>query len=97
MRELGAFDVASGIESTFSEIVELSGKCRFSDCSHIKEKGCAVLAALEKGTIEAKQYDNFLRMVKESEYYSMSYLEKRKKDKDFGKMVKSVKKTMDIK
>lgn len=97
MRELGAFDVASGIESTFSAIVELSGKCRFSDCSHIREKGCAVLAALEKGTIEAKQYDNFLKMVKESEYYSMSYLEKRRKDKDFGKMVKSVKKTMDIK
>lgn len=94
MRELGAFDVESGIESTFAEIVELSRKCRFSDCSHIKENGCAVLAALENGKIEVKQYENFLKMVRESKYYSMSYLEKRKKDKAFGKMVKSVKKTM---
>jgi ribosome biogenesis GTPase len=97
MRELGAFDVESGIESTFAGIVELARKCRFSDCSHIKEDGCAVLAALEDGKIEVKQYENFLKLVRESEYYSMSYLEKRKKDKAFGKMVKSFKKTMDNK
>ncbi len=97
MRELGAFDVESGIETTFAEIVELSRKCRFSDCSHIKENGCAVLVALENGKIEIKQYENFLKMVRESKYYSMSYLEKRKKDKAFGKMVKSVKKTMNDK
>jgi ribosome biogenesis GTPase len=90
MRELGAFDVESGIEETFAEITELSGGCRFSDCSHTQEAGCAVLAALEPGSIERKQYENFLRMVKESEYYSMSYLDKRRKDKSFGKMVKSV-------
>lgn len=97
MRELGAFDVDSGIESTFAEITELARGCRFSDCSHAQEKGCAVLSALENGTIETKQYENFQKMIKESKHYSMSYLEKRRKDKDFGKMVKSAKKILDMK
>lgn len=97
MRELGAFDVDSGIESTFNEISEISRKCRFTDCSHTQEKGCAVLAALENETIEVKQYENFMKMVKESKHYSMSYTEKRRKDKDFGKMVKYVKKVKDKK
>ena len=93
MRELGAFYVESGIESTFSEIAELAKRCRFADCSHAQEAGCAVLEALGRGAIDAKQYENFLRMVKESRYYAMSYQDKRNKDKNFGKMVKSVKKT----
>jgi ribosome biogenesis GTPase len=50
------------------------------------------LAALENETINIKQYENYIKMVKESKHYSMSYLEKRRKDRDFGKMVKSVKK-----
>jgi len=95
MRELGAFDVESGIESTFAEIAELSRRCRFSNCSHTQEKGCAVLSALENKTIEIKQYDNYIKMLKESRHYSLSYLEKRRKDRDFGKMIKSVKKTLD--
>lgn len=95
MRELGAFDVESGIESTFNEIAELTRQCRYSDCSHTQENGCAVLAALRDNKIPAKQYENFMRMTRESKYYSMSYAEKRRKDKDFGKMVKSVKKIKD--
>jgi ribosome biogenesis GTPase len=90
MRELGAFDVESGIETTFNEIAELSKQCLFTDCSHTNEKGCAVLAALNEGAIPKKRYENFIKMSKESKYYSMSYLEKRQKDKDFGKMIKSV-------
>lgn len=96
MRELGAFDVDAGIEDTFAAIAELAKSCRFTDCSHTQETGCAVLAALEQGTIERKQYENYIRMLKESRHYSMSYLEKRRKDKDFGKMIKSVKKSMDL-
>jgi ribosome biogenesis GTPase len=88
MRELGAFDVESGIDTTFNEITELSKQCRFTDCSHTQEDGCAVLAALHDGLIPKKRYENFIKMVKESKHYSMSYLEKRKKDKDFGKMIK---------
>jgi ribosome biogenesis GTPase len=90
MRELGAFGVESGIDATFSEITELSKQCRFTDCSHAHEVGCAVLAALNEGEISKKRYENYIKMSKESQHYSMSYQDKRKKDKDFTKMVKSV-------
>jgi ribosome biogenesis GTPase len=89
MRELGAFSVESGIDATFNDITELSKRCRFSNCSHTQEKGCAVLAALTDGTIPEKRYENFMKMARESKHYSMSYLEKRRKDKAFAKMCKS--------
>jgi ribosome biogenesis GTPase len=57
------------------------------------EKGCAILEAIENGEIESKQYDNFIKLRKESEYHKRSYLENRKRDKEFGKMVKEVMKT----
>lgn len=90
MRELGNMDVETGLSETFNEIAELSKQCRFRDCSHTLEKGCAVLSAIQKGAISEERYQNYIKMRKESEYYKMSYLEKRKKDKQFGKMVKSV-------
>ena len=90
MRELGNFSVATGLEQTFSEIRTLSEKCHFSDCTHVGEKGCAVLGAVEKGKLSAERYQNYFKMTKESTYNEMSYLEKRKKDKKFGKLCKTV-------
>ena len=90
MRELGNFSVAAGLEETFSEIAELSEKCQFNDCTHMKEKGCAVLNAVEDGQLSAERYQNYIKMNKESAYNEMSYFEKRKKDKQFGKFVKTV-------
>jgi len=90
MRELGNFDVDSGIDETFNEITELSRSCRYNNCTHIKEDGCAVLAALKAGEISEERYGNYIKMMKESAYYEMSYLEKRQKDREFGKMCRSV-------
>jgi ribosome biogenesis GTPase len=90
MRELGNFSVETGIDETFTEIVELSEQCQFNDCSHINEKGCAVLKAVENGQILEKRYQNYIKMKKESIYNEMSYLEKRQKDKQFGKLCKTV-------
>jgi ribosome biogenesis GTPase len=90
MRELGNMDIESGIEVTFSEITEFANQCRYKNCTHLLEEGCAVLAALKKGILSEERYQNYLKMKKESEFYSMSYLEKRKKDRQFGKFVKSV-------
>jgi ribosome biogenesis GTPase len=94
MRELGNFAVDTGLDETFDEIVSFSRQCRFKDCTHINEDGCAVKAAVEQGIIDKDRYNNFLRIQKESAYYEMSYLEKRKKDKSFGKMIKNYKKLM---
>jgi len=90
MRELGSMSVDDGLDETFSEIVELAQSCKFVNCSHSNEKGCAILAAIKSGDLSDKRYQNYLKMKKESEFNQMSYTEKRKKDKDFGKLVKSV-------
>ena len=90
MRELGNIGVESGLDQTFEEISTLTSQCRFTDCSHTNEDGCAVLAALAEGNVSKERYDSFLKMQKESAYHSMSYLEKRQKDKSFGKLIKSV-------
>ena len=81
----------SGIEASYADIVALSARCRFRDCSHANEPGCAVRAALESGEMAAGHYENFLKLESESAYLQLSYAEKRKKEKDFGKFIKSVK------
>lgn len=90
MRELGNFGVETGLEDTFAEIAQLAMQCRFNDCTHTNEKGCAILPALENGAISEARYHNYVKMNKESAYNEMSYLEKRQKDRQFGKYVKSV-------
>ena len=93
MRELGNISVDTGIDETFSEISELSQNCKFSNCSHINEKGCAILIAIEEGKLSEQRYKNYIKMKNESAFNEMSYYEKRKKDKDFGKLIKSTEKT----
>ena len=90
MRELGNFSVEKGIDETFTEITELAEQCQFNDCTHVNEKGCAVLKAVENRRIPEKRYQNYIKMKKESIYHEMSYLEKRQKDKQFAKLCKTV-------
>lgn len=90
MRELGGMSVDDGLDETFSEILELFQQCKFANCSHTNEKGCAILAAIKGGELSEERYQNYLKIKRESDFNQMSYSEKRKKDKDFGKMVKSV-------
>jgi len=89
MKELGMTDNEKGIESTFGEIIEISRKCKFPDCRHISETGCAVIEALDKGIIDRHSYDNYLKIQKEQERFQMTIAEKRKKEKIFGKMIKN--------
>ena len=90
LRELGNFSVKTGIDDTFKEISALSDQCQFNDCSHVNEKGCAVLKAVVSGQISEKRYQNYMKIRKESVFNEMSYLERKKKDKQFGKLCKSV-------
>jgi ribosome biogenesis GTPase len=92
MRELGIVGATEGVAMSFAEFVELSGQCRYADCTHRHEPGCAVREAVERGELDAGRYTNYMKIRKESDFHEMSYLDKRKKDKAFGKMVKSVKK-----
>jgi ribosome biogenesis GTPase len=90
MRELGVISNESGLGSTFNEIDELADQCKYKDCTHTVETGCAVLGAVKSGKISEERYNNFMKIYKESLYNEMSYLDKREKDKQFGKHVRSV-------
>jgi len=92
MRELGNIAVENGLQSAFQDIEALSADCRYQDCSHTQERDCAVLAAVASGSLSNKRYQNYMKMKKESLFHAMSYLEKKKRDRLFGKMVKEVKK-----
>ncbi len=94
MREFGIVGAEEGLEGSFADIVALAAGCRFRDCSHTGEPGCAVLAAVEAGEISREHLDNYLKLGQESAFHQMSYAEKRKKDRDFGKFIKSVKKDL---
>jgi ribosome biogenesis GTPase / thiamine phosphate phosphatase len=89
MRELGNIGVSSGLEESFADIWCLSKNCRFSNCTHTQEIGCALLNAIENGTLHADRYQSYLKLMKESEYNELSYIEKRKKDKKFGQFIKT--------
>jgi ribosome biogenesis GTPase len=92
MREVGITNVANALETTFDEISKFADDCKFKDCSHVSEKGCAVIAALENGELDADAYDNFLKMEKERAFFESTVEEKKKKDKDLGKLIKQFKK-----
>jgi len=90
MRELGVTDSADALEMTFDAISKLTSDCKFSDCSHTNETGCAVLAAVESGELSEDAYENYLKLKREQEHFSSTVYEKRLRDKEFGKMIKSV-------
>jgi ribosome biogenesis GTPase len=96
MRELGLLGVSEGVSQGFEDIVRLSLNCRYPDCGHTQEPGCAVQAAVTSGTLTEGRYSSYMKLKKESEYHELSYLDKRKKDKAFGRFIKSVKKQMKI-
>ena len=91
MREVGITDNTYGLNTTFEAIVELAIQCRFSNCTHIHEKGCAILDAIEDGEIDENSYDNYLKMEREKQFFESSLQDKKKKDKDLGKLIKSAK------
>ena len=95
MREFGVFGAEGGIEASHPDILALAPQCRFRDCTHTNEPGCAVLAGLDSGRISGDHYQSFVTLTKESEYYRMSYAERRKKDRDFGRFIKSAKKDLE--
>lgn len=93
MREVGIADGASGLETTFDEITELANLCKFRDCTHINEIGCAILAALEADEIDQGAYENYQKMRREQAHFDRTVADKRRREKSFGKMVKNMKKS----
>ncbi|MFA6437279.1 MAG: ribosome small subunit-dependent GTPase A [Candidatus Paceibacterota bacterium] len=94
LREVGMTDTGVGIDNLFDEIIILAKKCRYADCTHIHEPGCEVLSALRSGNLDMDKYSNYVNLKREAEHYEMTKLEKRKKDRQFGKFIKNAKKEL---
>ena len=66
MRELGMWEVSEGLTDAFSDVERFLGKCRFSDCTHNQEPGCAIKAAIESGELEISRWKSYLKLKDES-------------------------------
>ena len=66
MRELGMWEVSEGLSDAFSDVEQFIGKCRFSDCRHKTEPGCAIRAALESGQLESGRWESYQKLKEES-------------------------------
>lgn len=88
MRELQLADAGEGIEEIFDDITELAAACRFSDCAHDSEPGCAVRAALEAGELDADRLRRWQKLLAEDRHNTETLSQSRARQKAFGKMVK---------
>lgn len=92
MREMGMWDAQAGIDQTFTDVLELAAQCRFADCTHTSEPGCAVLRAMETGTLAPERLAAFMRLSAENAYAqdSAAYLaQKERKFKEIAKINKA--------
>ncbi len=94
-REVGVADASDGVAAVFVDIESIASACKFKNCTHQNEPGCAVREALRAGTVNAEQFENYLKLRKETEHYERSTHEKRQKDKQFGKFIKTAKKDLE--
>lgn len=88
MREIGVTD--GGLEQTFDQIEQLANQCKFNDCSHTQEVGCAVQNAIATGELSQETFDNYMKMRREQAHFNSSSLEKRRK---YKKLTKHIRKT----
>jgi ribosome biogenesis GTPase / thiamine phosphate phosphatase len=90
MRELQLTDTAAGVDEVFADIVQLAKECRFADCTHDGEPGCAIQAAVEAGTLDPARLARWHKLAKEEVFNTATLAQRRARDKAFGKMAKSV-------
>ncbi len=89
MRELQLSGTSEGLEELFDDIETLASQCKFSNCAHDSEPGCAVKAALKDGTLDPARLERWQKLRREDQYNSESIAAARARQKSFGRMVKS--------
>lgn len=90
MRELGVIESQEGLKTTFEDIFNLSLKCKFPDCSHTMEAGCAIIEAVKNGDLDKETLENFRKIQKEQQRFQISVADRRKKERDLGRLYKSI-------
>nr|WP_281502305.1 ribosome small subunit-dependent GTPase A [Alcanivorax sp. S6407] len=92
MRELRVAEVEHSLGTVFDDIEQLAGQCRFADCQHQSEPGCAVRQAIEDGQLDPRRLHNYQKLLRENAQATASLAEKRAQGRSFARMVKEVKK-----
>lgn len=95
MRELGIWDAADGLEQSFADIEQYFGKCKFRDCRHQTEPGCAIKQAIENGEFSQVRWNSYLQLKKESSYSEDKddyLMQKWQRNKQIAKDVRNLKK-----
>jgi len=95
MRELGMLGAREGLGETFADINALAQGCRYADCRHASEPGCAVRAAIERHELSEEHLQNFVKLQKEADFNDLSYVDRRKKDRAFGRFLHTYRKRKD--
>ncbi|MBY5991785.1 ribosome small subunit-dependent GTPase A [Ferrimonas balearica] len=90
MRELQLTACEQGVSEVFGEITELAEQCRFADCQHGSEPGCAIQAALSDGRLDPRRLASYQKLMREQAFNSASLAQKRARDKDLGKLYRTV-------
>lgn len=93
MRELGMWDVSEGLEQSFADVEQYLGQCKFSDCRHQSEPGCAVRNAISRGQLAQERWESYLRLNAEARFSSdkAGYLrEKQQWHKEISKKIKAM-------
>ncbi len=90
MRELQLSDCEQGVEATFADVTSLVEQCRFSDCHHQTEPGCAVQAALADGTLSARRFNNYQKLLKEQAHNSATLAQRRQREKQLHRGYRSI-------
>lgn len=88
MRELQLVDMQAGVATTFADIEELATRCRFNDCQHHSEPGCAVQAAIESGDLDERRLQNYEKLMREQAHNAATVAERRANAKSLGKYYK---------
>jgi ribosome biogenesis GTPase len=68
IRRVGLYEMSDGVDKVFSDIDELAGECRFADCGHEAEPGCAVRAAIEAGELTGRRLGSYRKLQRENEW-----------------------------
>ncbi len=90
MRELQLTNCESGVSETFSDIEELAKQCRFSDCQHQGEPGCAIKLAIEQGDLDTRRLENYFKLMKEQARNTATLAQQRANNKQLSKLYRSV-------
>ena len=93
MRELQMTDVRAGVADVFADLQDLSQRCRFRDCHHESEPGCAVQRAIEAGEIDAPRVARWQKLVREEAFNAASLVERKAKGRALSKLIRGVKKS----